>query len=336
MTTTGRARLTGSGTGLAVTNNATIGGTLAVTGVTTLGGPITLNNNLTTTGRARLTGSGTGLAVTNNATIGGTLAVTGVTTLGGSITLNNNLTTTGRARLTGSGTGLAVTNNATIGGTLTVAESLITGSLFVDGVQITGSSGGGTPEGNLTLTGRARLTGSGTGLAVTNNATIGGTLAVTGGTTLGGTLTVEGIAGTSVNVLTYTPVFVDTDSGLLGTVLSSQRYKNDIRDLGSHKEGLMQLRPVSFSYKADPLNITQYGLIAEEVATAMPELVVFNKEHLPETVAYHILPTLLLNDYQDHEKRLCTVEANAETFTAIVEEIAAIKQTINIILQKII
>jgi hypothetical protein len=58
---------------------------------------------------------------------------------------------------------------------------------------------------------------------------------------------------------------------------------------------------VKFRYKkadASGEKPVQYGLIAEEVAAVFPELVLFNKDGQPETVAYHILPTLLLNEYQ--------------------------------------
>jgi trimeric autotransporter adhesin len=66
-------------------------------------------------------------------------------------------------------------------------------------------------------------------------------------------------------------------------------------------ERLLKLRPVTFRYKqpnargAKPI---PYGLIAEEVAEVFPELVLLNKDGQPETVAYHVLPALLLNEYQ--------------------------------------
>ena len=42
----------------------------------------------------------------------------------------------------------------------------------------------------------------------------------------------------------------------------------------------------------------QYGLIAEEVAEVNPELVIRDEQGQPETVAYQLLPALLLNDLQ--------------------------------------
>ena len=64
-----------------------------------------------------------------------------------------------------------------------------------------------------------------------------------------------------------------TSTGQLGIVMSSARYKHDIRDMGDKSSALLKLRPVSFRYNNDPTNTLQYGLVAEEVAKVYPELV---------------------------------------------------------------
>jgi len=72
-------------------------------------------------------------------------------------------------------------------------------------------------------------------------------------------------------------------------------------------ERLLKLRPVTFRYKQPNVRgerPVQYGLIAEEVQTVFPELVVLNKDGQPETVAYQTLPALLLNEYQKEHKQL--------------------------------
>src|SRR5262249_39778936 len=64
------------------------------------------------------------------------------------------------------------------------------------------------------------------------------------------------------------PVVIDSN-GQLGTVNSSQRFKEDIHDMGTESSDLMRLRPVTFRYQesfADGSKPIQYGLIAEEVA----------------------------------------------------------------------
>jgi hypothetical protein len=94
-------------------------------------------------------------------------------------------------------------------------------------------------------------------------------------------------------------VFADT-TGKLGTVTSSRRVKEDIREIGEESDGLMSLRPVAFRYKPeiDPTGLTQYGLIAEEVADVYPDLVVYDRDGEPETVRYHLVNALLLNEVQ--------------------------------------
>ncbi len=71
--------------------------------------------------------------------------------------------------------------------------------------------------------------------------------------------------------------------------------------MANASERLLKLRPVTFRYKkpdAQGGKPIQFGLIAEEVAEVFPELVVLNKQGQPETVAYHLLPALLLNELQ--------------------------------------
>jgi len=112
-------------------------------------------------------------------------------------------------------------------------------------------------------------------------------------------------------------VFV-TATGKLGTVTSSRRVKDEIREIGEESNGLMRLRPVAFRYKPeiDPTELTQYGLIAEEVADVYPDLVVSDRDGRPETVRYHLINALLLNEVQKQhreieelERRLTRLEA---------------------------
>ena len=96
-------------------------------------------------------------------------------------------------------------------------------------------------------------------------------------------------------------VYVNS-SGKLGTITSSRRYKEDIADMGDASRNLMKLRPVAFHYKpeySDGPRTMQYGLIAEEVAEVYPELVVYDpKTGQPQTVSYHLVNALLLNEVQ--------------------------------------
>ena len=86
-------------------------------------------------------------------------------------------------------------------------------------------------------------------------------------------------------------------NGQFGVVASSERYKQDIKALDGTEDKLSRLRPVSYSYKAEP-KVIHYGLIAEEVDQVMPELVVRDNENRPESVLYHDLIPLLLRQQQ--------------------------------------
>ena len=107
---------------------------------------------------------------------------------------------------------------------------------------------------------------------------------------------IQGIFGTAVQG-TGIEVFVDAN-GQLGTVVSSERFKHDIQDMGVQSEDIYKLRPVTFIYNNDISNTIQYGLIAEEVDESFPALVVQDEEGKPYTVRYHLLPQLLLNELQ--------------------------------------
>ena len=95
-------------------------------------------------------------------------------------------------------------------------------------------------------------------------------------------------------------VYVNSN-GLLVTTTSSARFKTGITDLGSRSDVLYDLRPVTFQYRPeiDPAGITQYGLIAEEVAEVAPDLVINDENGDPYTVRYEQLVPMLLNELQE-------------------------------------
>ena len=114
---------------------------------------------------------------------------------------------------------------------------------------------------------------------------------------------IAGIYGTSVSGVS---VLIDS-AGHLGTVLSSRRYKDDIQDMGTASSGLMQLRPVTFRYKKaspDGSKPLEYGLIAEQVAEVYPDLVAYSSTGEVETVQYHKLNVMLLNEVQKQQRRI--------------------------------
>jgi len=129
-----------------------------------------------------------------------------------------------------------------------------------------------------------------------------------------GTQTATFMAGISgVTSASGVAVFVNP-SGQLGTTTSSRQFKNQIADMGGESDLLMKLRPVAFYYKPeyDDTRTRQYGLVAEEVAQVAPQLVVFDKDGAPQTVRYHFVNAMLLNEVQ---KQRQLVEEQKETIT---------------------
>jgi len=116
-----------------------------------------------------------------------------------------------------------------------------------------------------------------------------------------------GIRGIATAVVNAIPVLIDS-ANQLGTVSSSARYKDNIQDMGEESSPVMDLRPVTFTYKSDEQKRIQYGLIAEEVEQVMPLLVVYDEDGLPQSVRYHDLPQILLNELKKLEKRVAHIE----------------------------
>jgi len=116
-----------------------------------------------------------------------------------------------------------------------------------------------------------------------------------------------GIRGVTTDVNDGIPVLIDSN-GQLGTISSSIRYKDNIQNIGSGSDNLLNLRPVTFSYKKDTTHALHYGLIAEEVEEFLPQLVVKNDENQPETVKYHEICILLLNEMKKQGERIKVLE----------------------------
>ena len=116
---------------------------------------------------------------------------------------------------------------------------------------------------------------------------------------------IGGIQGVTV---TGAAVLVDPSTDQLGVAVSSRRFKDNIKDMGSDSSPVMSLRPVTFNYTVGEDHSKQFGLIAEEVNEIMPELVVYDKEGLPQTVQYHNLPAILLNEIQKLNRRIEILE----------------------------
>lgn len=123
---------------------------------------------------------------------------------------------------------------------------------------------------------------------------------------------IAGIYNTSV---TGSAVMVSS-SGQLGVVVSSERFKTAIEPIGSDTAKLQELRPVKFRLKSEPHGLVQYGLIAEEVAKAYPELVIRDEKGRIDGVRYDELAPMLLNEVQKQEQRAAAQDAKISALEA--------------------
>src|SRR6187401_2654904 len=81
-------------------------------------------------------------------------------------------------------------------------------------------------------------------------------------------------------------------------------------------EAILALKPVTFRYKKelDPEGIPQFGLVAEEVEKANPDLVARDEQGKPYSVRYEAVNAMLLNEFlKEHRK----VEEQGATITQL-------------------
>jgi hypothetical protein len=117
------------------------------------------------------------------------------------------------------------------------------------------------------------------------------------------------VYGVTTQSGTTAPVIV-SDSGQLGIMASSERFKKDISTMEKASEAILSLRPVTFHYKTDTKGTPQFGLIAEEVAKVNPALVLPDKEGKPYTVRYDAVNAMLLNEFLKEHRNVEALQAS--------------------------
>jgi endosialidase-like protein len=83
------------------------------------------------------------------------------------------------------------------------------------------------------------------------------------------------------------------------TPYSSARFKRNIRRMGTASNAILSLRPVTFRYKRklDQGAVPQFGLVAEEVEKANPDLVMRDGTGRTYGVRYDAINAMLLNEF---------------------------------------
>ena len=147
-----------------------------------------------------------------------------------------------------------------------------------------------------------------------------------------GTQTRTFIAGISgVTVAGGVGVIVGPN-GQLGTVVSSERFKDQIEPMDKASEAILSLHPVTFRYKRelDPEGIPQFGLVAEQVEKVNPDLVARDEQGKPYTVRYEAVNAMLLNEFlkehrtvQDLKTVVAQQQKQIEALTAGLGKVSA-------------
>ena len=289
-----------------------------------------------------------GAFVLSSNTSGDDNTATGLAALSGNITGNNN-TATGFDALTGNITG----NNNTANGFDALAINRAGNGNTATGVHALSVNTGGD---NNTAIGHYALAANTTG-----------SFNIALGTEAGGNLTTgsnnidlanRGVAGEADTIRIgtrerHTTTFIAGINGVavpggvgviidakghLGTIVSSQRFKDGIKPMDKASEAILALKPVTFRYKRelDPAGIPQFGLVAEQVEKVNPNLVARDVDGKPYTVRYDAVNAMLLNEFlKEHrkveslEKAISEQQKENAAMRAMLDEQAAQIQTVS-------
>lgn len=132
--------------------------------------------------------------------------------------------------------------------------------------------------------------------------------------------------GTVTLSLSATAVLIDSSTGKLGILVSSEKFKDNIIDMDDISRGILSLRPVTFTYKDDQSKTQQFGLIAEEVDKVFPAIVLYDENGEPKSVQYHVLPVLLLNEMKKQQE---TINKQEDSITDLQMKVERITDAMN-------
>ena len=170
-----------------------------------------------------------------------------------------------------------------------------------------------TGSGNIAL-------GQNAGGSVTTASTV--TCIGTSGANVDNTTWISHVFGVTTQSGMTAPVIV-SNTGQLGTVSSSRRFKHDIRPMEKTSEAILGLKPVTFHYKSDETNTPQFGLIAEEVAAVNPDLVMPDENGNIYSVRYDQVNAMLLNEFLKEHHKVEKLEATVADLAEQLQKITA-------------
>ena len=120
-------------------------------------------------------------------------------------------------------------------------------------------------------------------------------------------------------------VIIDTN-GHLGTVVSSERFKDEIKPMDKVSEAILALEPVTFRYKheLDPDGIPQFGLVAEDVEKVNPDLVARDANGKAYTVRYEAVNAMLLNEFIKEHKAFIEEQRKVQEQSATIAQLKSV------------
>ena len=109
-------------------------------------------------------------------------------------------------------------------------------------------------------------------------------------------------------------VTITSSTGLVTATLftetSSQRYKENIITLGSSLDKILSLRGVEYNRKGS--DTKEIGVIAEEVASVVPEIVNYTKDGEADSVSYGRITALLIEAMKELKFELDSAKKEIE------------------------
>jgi hypothetical protein len=116
-------------------------------------------------------------------------------------------------------------------------------------------------------------------------------------------------------------VYVNSDNKI-GTLVSSRRFKDEIKPMDTASEAILALEPVTFRYKKEiePDGAIMFGLIAEEVEQVDPDLVTRNEKGEAEAVRYEAVNAMLLNEFLKEHRKVQKLEAALDVINERLKE----------------
>lgn len=287
------------------------------------GGTLIENNNLTNGNALRLLSTGTIVTpgtmfeIVNNTMTTGTgasMSYNALTTGNGLSIQTNGQTSGNNIQLISTGTIVTPgsmleirSNTMTTGAVASIsATALTTGSAFQIRVPTANFNGTGL----LITKANAQMIASigWGGLEINGVASISGAARFGGAVTFAGTVTGAG-GDTDACLNSSTNLLTDADASTC--IVSSIRFKKDVKPLDTGLSEVLRLKPVEYVYKNDEKNVKRIGLIAEDVLEVEPRLVFFEQDGVtPRGVTYEESIALLVKAIQDQQKQIDELKGN--------------------------